>query len=125
MHYCVRQLLDMNVWRYAGDGCAGVVGVGWGLNILMNTMVVRCLLALGLVSILIGSARVSADTGDCRAAIDSFDSARADLKSSLIGYANCIGISDGHDDCSTEFGSVQSNHDDFESAVSEYESACN
>lgn len=92
---------------------------------MMNTKVFRCLLAFGLALILISSIKVSADTADCRAAIDGFDSARADLKSSLIHYMNCVGGSDGHDDCSTEFAGVQSNHDDFEAAVSEYESACN
>jgi hypothetical protein len=36
-------------------------------------------------------------------------------------YASCVRDSDGHDDCSSECSSSQSEQDDFESAVSDYE----
>jgi hypothetical protein len=66
----------------------------------------------------------TADPDSCREAIDQFRSARGDLAGQIRSYASCVSSSNGHDDCSSEFHSVQSSHDDFEAAVSEYESEC-
>jgi outer membrane murein-binding lipoprotein Lpp len=49
---------------------------------------------------------------------------KSDVASALSAYAGCIQGSDGHDDCSSEFSTLHSAQDDFESAVSEYESEC-
>ena len=67
---------------------------------------------------------VHADVEDCREAIRAFKSARSDIFDSLKRYANCVAGSDGHDDCSSEFSSIRSAHDDFENAVSSYGSEC-
>jgi hypothetical protein len=67
----------------------------------------------------------SAGPDGCRDAVDKFKSARGDVADALRSYASCVSGSDGHEDCSTEFSSLNSEHDDFESAVSEYESECN
>jgi hypothetical protein len=39
-------------------------------------------------------------------------------------YIKVFSLPDGKDDCSSEFGSLQSAQSDFESAVSDYESEC-
>jgi hypothetical protein len=41
----------------------------------------------------------------------------AEVSDALRHYARCISDSQGHDDCSTEFSSLKSAQDDFESAV--------
>ena len=61
---------------------------------------------------------------ECREAAAKYESAVADVRAALRAYAHCISNSEGHDDCSTEFATLQSAHDDFESAVSAYESDC-
>jgi hypothetical protein len=65
-----------------------------------------------------------ADTAACKDAIDQYNSARSDIADTLKRYASCVASSDGHDDCSSEFRRLKSAQDDFESAVSEYESEC-
>jgi hypothetical protein len=60
----------------------------------------------------------------CRDAIDSYKSAISDVSTALRTYASCVSDSQGHDDCSSEFSSLRSAQDDFESAVSEYQSEC-
>ena len=71
------------------------------------------------------SANVSkTDVGDCQHAIYQYRSAVSDVSSDLRFYANCVSGSHGHDDCSSEFFSLQSAQDDFESAVSSYRSDC-
>jgi hypothetical protein len=66
----------------------------------------------------------SADSEECRNAVDQYNSAKSEVSDALRTYASCISDSRGHDDCSSEFSKLQSVHDDFESAVSEYESEC-
>lgn len=66
-----------------------------------------------------------ADPDECREAIDQFNTSRSGVFLSLKTYANCVASNDGHDDCSLEFSTLQSDQDDFESAVSSYESDCN
>jgi len=65
-----------------------------------------------------------ADPEECRDAVDSYNEARSDIATALNRYASCVSDSGGHDDCSGEFMALQSAQDDFESAVSNYESEC-
>ncbi len=65
-----------------------------------------------------------ADTGECQDALDQYKTAASDVSDHLRTYANCISDSRGHDDCSSEFSGLRSAQDDFETAVSAYESDC-
>jgi hypothetical protein len=77
------------------------------------------------IALLVSSDRViRADPENCRDAVDQYRSAKIEVFDAVKTYASCIRDDDGHDDCSTEFSSLQSEQDDFESAVSEYESEC-
>jgi hypothetical protein len=67
---------------------------------------------------------VAADPEGCRDAVDAYSSASSEVLSAVRTYANCVASSRGRDDCSIEFSTLNSAHDDFESAVSEYESEC-
>jgi hypothetical protein len=95
-----------------------IAAEGWGFS--MRTGFV----ALSLTAALTICFSATADPEGCRAAIDQFKSARSDVSTDLRTYASCVSGSNGHDDCSSEFSALQSAHDDFESAVSEYESEC-
>ena len=66
-----------------------------------------------------------ADPAGCEDAAHEFQSAHSGVESALAGYQYCLSSSNGHDDCSSEFQSLQSEQDDFEDAVSSYESECN
>ena len=78
----------------------------------------------GVTLFLISGVGTNADPEGCRNAVDQYKSAKSDVSDALRSYANCIAGSDGHDDCSSEFSTLHSEQDDFESAVSEYESEC-
>ncbi|RWI41189.1 MAG: hypothetical protein EOQ93_31965 [Mesorhizobium sp.] len=65
-----------------------------------------------------------ADAEDCQNAIASYNSATSDISYTLKRYANCVGDSQGKDDCDFEFRKLKSAQDDFESAVSDYRSNC-
>jgi hypothetical protein len=65
-----------------------------------------------------------AGSDECNDAVDNYNSALSDVGDTLKRYANCVSDSQGHDDCSIEFSQLKSAQDDFESAVSEYESEC-
>jgi hypothetical protein len=67
---------------------------------------------------------ILADVDSCREAIRQFKSARADIASAFRTYGNCVSGSDGTEDCSSEFGQLRLAQDDFESAVSSYQSDC-
>jgi hypothetical protein len=87
------------------------------------TFVAAFLVALTLAP---SSIRVAlADPEECRDAVDRYNSALDDVSSTLRRYASCVSSSRGHDDCSSEFRRLRNAQDDFESAVSEYESECN
>jgi hypothetical protein len=77
-----------------------------------------------LALLLISITATKADPEEYRNAVDQYNSARSDGSDALRIYASCISGSDGHDDCSTKFLTLHSAQDDFESAVSDYESAC-
>ena len=74
--------------------------------------------------LLLAAGSASADPETCREALDQYRSAKSDVESALAIYRSCVDGGDGHDDCSSEFSSLQSAQDDFESAVSEYENEC-
>ena len=80
--------------------------------------------AFGIMLLIIFPRATNADPESCRDATDQYSSARSDVASAISAYANCIKGSDGHDDCSSEFSTLHTAQDDFESAVSEYESEC-
>jgi hypothetical protein len=69
-------------------------------------------------------AATSADPQECQDALDRLRSAKSDVADALKAYVACLNGNDGHDDCSSEFSTLQSAQDDFESAVSEYGSDC-
>ena len=104
------------------------VQVGAGLRMLASSKRRRSrrrttvLTACALIAASIATAR--AGVSECQEAIQQFNSAKSDVAEALRSYAQCLSGSDGHDDCSSEFFSLQSAQDDFESAVSEYESNC-
>jgi hypothetical protein len=77
-----------------------------------------------IVILAISAFAANADPAECRQAIHEYNSAMAEVSDALRHYARCISDSQGHDDCSTEFSSLKSAQDDFESAVSDYESEC-
>ena len=77
----------------------------------------------GIFLALCGSAARS-DTDECRDALDHYNSARSDVSSALRHYGQCVSDSKGQDDCSSEFSTLHSAQDDFESAVSEYQDKC-
>jgi hypothetical protein len=60
----------------------------------------------------------SADLEECREALNQLQSTKSDLADALRSYASCLQDTDGHDDCSSEFSTLKSAKDDFESAVS-------
>jgi hypothetical protein len=77
----------------------------------------------GIFLVLCGNVARS-DTDECREALDHYNSARSDVSSALRQYERCVSDSKGHDDCASEFSTLHSAQDDFESAVSEYQSNC-
>jgi hypothetical protein len=74
--------------------------------------------------LLISAVETNADPEGCRDALEKYKSAKSDVEDTSKKYMDCANDSDGHDDCSSEFEEVKSAQDDFESAVSEYESEC-
>jgi len=82
--------------------------------------------ALAIVVLSLGAAQRSrADPEECQDAISEYKSATDDISTALVAYTNCVSSSRGHDDCSSEFETLKSAQDDFEDAVSKYESECN
>jgi hypothetical protein len=80
-------------------------------------------MACGIFLALCGNPARS-DTDECREALDHYQSARSDVSSALRRYGRCVSDSKGHDDCASEFSTLHSAQDDFESAVSEYQDKC-
>ena len=76
-------------------------------------------------SLFIGIASAYADPDSCADAASQYKTAKSDVEDALKAYNDCIDSADGHDDCSSEFETLKSAQDDFESAVSDYESECN
>jgi hypothetical protein len=80
------------------------------------------LLGCGLAIVPISGGR--AGVAECGDAVEEYNSALSELESALRSYARCVSDSQGHDDCSLEFSTLQSAQDDFESAVSNYQTEC-
>ena len=80
-------------------------------------------MACGIFLALCGNAARS-DTDECRNALEHYKAAQRDVSSALHRYGGCVSDSKGHDDCATEFSTLYSAQDDFEAAVSEYQSNC-
>jgi len=70
------------------------------------------------------STAASAGPDECREAAEQYKSAVSEVSSALTQYATCVTSSDGTDDCSSEFASLSSAHDDFETAASRYVNEC-
>ena len=88
----------------------------------------KCVLvALGLnvFALAFAESNAFATPEECQTASQEYQSAKSDVESYIRSYEDCISSNDGHDDCSSEFFSLKSSQDDFESAVSNYESECN
>jgi hypothetical protein len=66
----------------------------------------------------------SAGPNECRDAAEQYKTAVSEVTSALQQYATCVTSSDGTDDCSSEFASLSSAHNDFETAASQYASEC-
>jgi hypothetical protein len=65
-----------------------------------------------------------ANPAECREAVDRYNEATGEVADALRAYSRCVSDSRGHDDCSSEFSRSRSAQDDFEAAVSDYESEC-
>jgi len=66
----------------------------------------------------------TADQEGCSDAVDQYNSALGDVETTVRRYVNCIGSSQGKDDCSWAFARLRSAQSDFESAVSDISSEC-
>lgn len=80
--------------------------------------------AVFVTALALGGSVARSDTDECQDALDQYNSVLQDVSSALRSYGSCVSNSRGHDDCSTEFFTLQSAQDDFESAVSNYQSDC-
>jgi len=79
--------------------------------------------AIGVFLALCGNVARS-DTDECRDALDHYNAAFSDVSSALRRYGRCVSESKGRDDCATEFSTLHSAQDDFESAVADYQGDC-
>lgn len=61
---------------------------------------------------------------DCKSAIAEYNSAVDEVDYTLKRYTRCLGASAGSDDCSSEFRKLKFAQDEFETAVSGYQSEC-
>jgi len=64
-------------------------------------------------------------SSECRDAIGRAESAASELADYARRLRNCAEAQDYSDDCDTEFRRTRSAHDDYESAVSSFQSYCN
>jgi hypothetical protein len=71
-----------------------------------------------------GEYRKTLAAWDCNSAVDEYNSALDEIESYVRRYVNCVGRSQGNDDCSGEFRRLRSAQSDFETAVSNYGSYC-
>jgi hypothetical protein len=61
---------------------------------------------------------------DCRAAAERRDAAVAQVIDALRAYEKCVLSSRNRDDCTSQLDELDSAHDEFADAVSEYPSGC-
>jgi hypothetical protein len=79
---------------------------------------------LVVVALCVTGPMARADPAECREAVDRYSEATSEVADALRAYSRCVSDSRGHDDCSSEFSRLRSAQDDFETAVSDYESEC-
>lgn len=80
-----------------------------------------CVLTLIVGILVLCMARQSSATPEeCQEASSEYKSAMEDIGTALVTYKSCLSSSGG-----TEFAALKSAQDDFEDAVSKYESECN
>jgi hypothetical protein len=66
----------------------------------------------------------SADPEECQEALHKYNAAVSDISNAMRIYVGCVNNSRAHDDCSTEFSTLQSAQSDFEDAVLAYGLDC-
>ena len=76
------------------------------------------------VFLALGGIAARSDTDECRDALDHYNAAKSDVTSALRRYRQCVSDSKGHEDCASEFATLHSAQDDFESAVLDYQDKC-
>jgi hypothetical protein len=81
--------------------------------------IIVAIVVLGTVS------RSHANPEECQEAVSEYKATKEDVGNALATYTGCLSGNDGHDDCSSEFETLKNAQDDFEDAVSKYESECN
>jgi hypothetical protein len=82
-------------------------------------------LSLSLLLMLGAPPAAVADQDGCNDAVTQYNSSVDEISSTLRRYTNCVGGSQGRDDCSSEFRRVRNAQGEFESAVSQFTSECN
>jgi hypothetical protein len=94
----------------------------WGTGCMMKRY---CSIAVCTAALLLVLAdRTYATPEECQKAIVKYNSAQGDVAGALQKYAACVSDSQGHDKCSTEFASLRSTQDAFETVVSQYQKEC-
>lgn len=76
------------------------------------------------IAFALGGSAARGGAGACQDALDQYNTVLSDVRDALHDYGRCVSDSHGHDDCATEFSTLQSTQDDFESAVSNYQGDC-
>lgn len=61
---------------------------------------------------------------NCAVAVDSYNSAIAEIEYQLGRYTRCVSNSAGEDDCTSEFRRLRNAQGDYEGAVSSYRDEC-
>lgn len=79
--------------------------------------VAACLLSLGTA----GQAR---DPASCNYAVREYNDAMELLAGNLRRHLRCLSLSEGKDDCSSEFRRVRASQGAFEMTVSDYQREC-
>ena len=102
------------------DALKGIGAIAFGIAGNRPVKMTLCALAISLIP----GSLANADPQECGEAASRYNSSLDDVSSALRSYTMCVSDSRGHDDCSLEFSTLQSAQDDFESAVSEYETEC-
>ena len=70
------------------------------------------------------SSQTFAGPNECKTAIERYNTAVEEVPSTLRRYTRCISYSEGRDDCSREFSRIRAAHNEFGSAVADYEREC-
>jgi len=67
---------------------------------------------------------IPAYADECRDAVHKYQSAENALSAAINVYGDCIAESRGRDECSNEFSHLDSAHENFSFAVSNYKDDC-